>query len=113
LKDLPNKIDTPILTEEASDLEIRTAWKHLCELQGDLKERQKSISQKSKFLYDKWGLTRKNILHKIDPSLELKSGDEKAVEEKSREVMKSLSAGKENLVGEQTLLTEVEGWRSK
>jgi hypothetical protein len=113
LKNLPNKIDTPILTEQASDLEIKTAWKHLCQLQRDLQERQKSISQKSKLLYDKWDLIREGILYKVDSSLEMKNGNEKAVEEKSREVMKILSAGKENLVGEEDLLPEVEGWRSK
>ena len=113
MKDLPHKIDIPLLTEQASDLEIETAWKQLCEVQRDLKGRQIDLSQISKIFYDKWRLIRKENCYEFDPSFEFKSRKEENIEEKSREVRKLLSAGTENLIKEQALLGEVERWRSK
>lgn len=114
MKDLPHKIDIPFLTEQASDLEIETAWKQLCKVQRDLKGGQIDLSQISKIFYDKWKLIRKEMYYEVDPCFELKSGDEEnIIEEKSRKARKVLSAGKENLIREQAFLGEVERWRSK
>jgi hypothetical protein len=110
LKSSRIKIDIPILSETATDQEIKAAWENLRELQKGLREEQKEVARISKILYDKYEFLKKRA---ISPKIDIESCSEGIGEEKSRSLMKNLSREKEALVSNQTLLTEVDQWRSR
>jgi hypothetical protein len=104
------KIKIPILAETAADPEIQEAWEILFDLQKRLQEKQKEVARVSKMLYDRYELLKKRA---ISPKMDIEGCRDLSGEEKSRAVRKDLSRGREPLVSNQALLTEVDEWRSK
>jgi hypothetical protein len=104
------RIDIPILSETATDQEIKAAWENLCELQNGLGEEQKEVARLLKILYDKHEFLKNRA---ISPKIDIEGCSEVIGEEKSRSLMKNLSQEKAALVSNQSLLSEVDQWRSR
>ena len=97
----PDCLDIPSLSENATDKEIREAWNFLNRSKEALSAEKGKQAQKAELLYQegesrKWEIFRKALGENYRSDL-----DEKAGEEKSREVGKEMAAIRKELGSDQ------------
>lgn len=106
----PEKIDIPLLTEAATDLEIDRAWRKLNRLQQRLREERKTAGQSQESLIGKGARAKKRIL---SPGAEIAELSEEAAVEKSRTVREGLFREETGLVGNRAPVSGRESWPLK
>jgi hypothetical protein len=91
----------PSLSENATDEEIREAWIYLNRLKEALSAEKGKRAQENQLLYHEGESRKWKIFQKALGEIHRSDLDEKASEEKSREVGKELAAVKKGLGSEQ------------
>lgn len=106
-------LNIPELSEAASDAEIKTAYRYLCELQKNLGALQNQISRNSRIVYNKLYQRKREKLLPAGRRGKWENGKEPAAVENSRSIMKELGQRRAHLTEDPVLLAEVDSWRSK
>jgi hypothetical protein len=97
----PDCLHIPGLSENATDEEIREAWNFLSQLKEALWAEKRKREQKAQPFYQEGESRKWKIFQKALGEIHRSDLDEKAGEEKSREVGKELAASKKGLGSEQ------------
>jgi hypothetical protein len=97
----PDCLHIPNLSENATDDEIREAWNFLNRSKEALSAEKGKQAQKAQLLYQEEESRKWKIFQKALGEIHRAELDEKAGEEKSREVGKELAAIKKGLGSEQ------------
>ena len=97
----PDCLHIPSLSENATDKEIGEAWNFLNRLKETLSAEKGKRAQKTQLLYQEGASRKWKIFRKALGEIHRSDLDEKASEEKSREVGKELAAIKKGLGSEQ------------
>ena len=100
----PGCLHIPSLSEDATDKEIREAWNFLNRSKEALSAEKGKQAQKNQLLYQEGESRKWKIFQKALGEIHRSDLDEKAGEEKSREVGKELAVIKKGLGSEQHLL---------
>jgi hypothetical protein len=107
----PGCLHIPCLTENSTDEEIGEAWEFLNRMKDALSAEKGKQAQKARILYQEGESRKWKIFQKLSGEVCRSDLDEKAGEEKSREVGKELAALKKGLgLEEQHLLRALGSW---
>ncbi len=97
----PDCLHIPILSENATDKEIKEAWNFLNRMKEALSAERGKQRQKTQILYQEGQSRKWKIFEKALGEIRRSDLDEKAGEGKSREIAKQLAVIKKGLGSEQ------------